>query len=170
VKSNKIGIVAFAFGTPWNILSNIKIADIAMNESGWSCGEQKFPIYTQADLVFENSVDATYILQKGDDPPPTLRIAQAAVRWAIHNTISELRIVCAEPHLWRCRRDLKRVVKESGYTIIKISWSKEIEKIPGDVWFCPDSTQERTRSRKAWNKRERILKIMPFWLYKMVES
>jgi hypothetical protein len=50
----------------------------------------------------------------------------------------------------------------------KIRAFKEIEQYSEEEWFCPDSTQERTRSREAWDKRERILKFMPFFLYKCI--
>ena len=103
------------------------------------------------------------------EPPPTLRVCRGAVRWAMRLGLDELWIVCAKPHLWRCERDLKYAVSEAKAQIA-VRICEEVEQYPEDEWFCSDSTQERTQSREAWDKRERIIKIMPFFVYKLVAS
>ena len=160
-----IGIVAFAFGVPDTIRSNRRIAEIASKKAK----ELKAPVYTQLDVRIESGIEVEYTDEKPGKPPPTLRIARGAVRWAKRLGLKELWVSAAEPHLWRCLGDLKEAVHETGMQI-EIRAFKEIEEYPEDEWFCHDSTQRRTRSREAWDKRERILRSMPFFLYKRVTS
>lgn len=161
----KTGIVAQAFGVPEGILSNRRIAKIASRKAL----ELGAPVYTQLDVRLKPGVKVEYTDEKLGNPPTTLRIARGAVQWARKQELTELWVSAAKPHLWRCLRDLKRAVREAGVKI-EIRACEEIEQYPEDEWFCPDSTQERTRSRKAWEKRERILKLMPFLLYKYLTS
>jgi hypothetical protein len=161
--TKEIGIVAFAFGVPDTIRSNRRIAEIASQKAQ----ELKAPVYTQLDVRIEPGIEVEYIDQKLNNPPQTLRIARGAIRWAKRLELRELWVSAAKPHLWRCLRDLEQVVREAGIQI-EIRVFKEIEQCPEYKWFCSDSAQEWTRSRKAWNKRERILKLMPFFFYKLV--
>jgi hypothetical protein len=161
-----IGIIAFAFGVPDTILSNRRIAEIASRKAK----ELKAPVYTQLDVHIQpDEIEIEYTDEKPGNPPPTLRIARGAVRWAKRLGLRELWISAAKPQLWRCLRDIEQAVREAGIQI-KVRAFKEIEQYSEDEWFCPDSTQERTRSREVWDKRERILKLMPFFLYKRVAS
>ena len=77
--------------------------------------------------------------------------------------------MAAKPHLWRALRDIQQAVREAGARI-EVRACKEIEQYPEDSWFCPDSTQDRVRSREAWDKRENILKLMPFFIYKRIAN
>jgi hypothetical protein len=101
------------------------------------------------------------------NPPPTLRIARGAVQWAISQNISELWVVAAKPHLWRALRDIKQAVYEKRVEI-RVFACKEIKQYSD--WFCRDSIQERVHSSKTWNKRECILKLLPFFIYKRVAN
>jgi hypothetical protein len=161
------GIVAFAFGVPDTISSNRRIAEIASEKAR----ELKAPIYTQFDVPIEQGIEVEYADEDehGSNPPPTLRIARKAVQWAKQRGLRRLWITAAKPHMWRCRRDLNEAVREAGAEI-QIHICLGIERYPDDSWFCPDSEQERVRSGAAWNKRERILKIMPFCVYKLIAS
>lgn len=160
-----IGIVAFAFGVPDTILSNRRIAKIASQKAK----ELKTPVYTQLDVHIEPEIEIEYTDEKQGNPPPTLRIARGAVCWAKRLGFRELWVSAAKPQLWRCLRDLEQAVREAGVQI-KIRAFKEIEQYSEDEWFCPDSTQKRTRSREVWDRRERILKFMPFFLYRHIAS
>ncbi|MFA5051073.1 MAG: hypothetical protein WC499_03090 [Patescibacteria group bacterium] len=160
----KSGIVAFAFGTPFTISSNKEISRIASQKAL----ELEVPVFTQLDIRVEPEVHVEYIGGEFNDPPPTLRIARAAVKWAKEKEIKNLLIVAAKPHLWRCKRDLVQAILEAEAKIEVWVCDEEINSYPEDSWFCPDSTQERVRSRKLWNKRERILNFLPFFLYKLV--
>lgn len=160
-----IGIVAFAFGVPDTIRSNRRIAEIASQKAQ----QLKVPVYTQLDVRIEPGIEVEYIDQELNNPPPTLRIARGAVRWAKRLGLGELWVSAAKPHRERCLRDLEQAVREAGMQI-EIRAFKEIRQFPEDEWFCPDSTQPHTRSREAWDKRERILRFMPFFLYKRVTS
>lgn len=161
-----VGIVAFAFGAPESILPNQHIARMASQKAR----ELNAPVCTQLDVRVEPGVDVCYIFNDGpDNPPPTLRIARNAIRWAKQQGFTKLLVIAAKPHLSRCLRDLRRAAREIGMQT-EIRACKEIEQYPEDEWFCSDSTQARTRSKKDWQKRECILKLMPFFVYKLVAS
>jgi len=168
-EKEKYGVVAFAFGVPETIRSNQRIAQIASQKAR----EFKAPVYTQIDVRIDVRVDTDikveYAEEKTGNPPPTLRIARGATQWAKWRRITYLWVVAAKPHLWRCMRDLKKAVIEEGLDIFVVA-CKEIDQYPEDEWFCQNSTQARVRSRKDWERREKILKVMPFFLYKLVAS
>ncbi len=163
----KRGIVAFAFGVPATIRSNRRIGEMTSKTA------LKFaaPVYTQRDIQVELGVSFAWTEEEPGNPPPTLRMARGAVQWAKHpnNRFVELWVVAAKPHLWRCMRDMKAAVQEAGGGIV-VRACEEIEQVPEDEWFCSDSTQERTQSRQAWEKREWIVRFMPFFIYKHVAS
>jgi hypothetical protein len=127
-------------------------------------------MYTQRDIRVGPGIDVTLISQgEFEDAPPTLRIARAAVAWAKERGLKNLIVVAAVPHMRRAMRDTKKAVAEIG-AAIEITRAAASLGYPEDSWFCPESTQERVRSRKIWNRRERILKFMPFFLYKLFAS
>ena len=161
----KAGILAFAFGAPETILSNRRIAQIASQKAR----ELWAPAYTQLDIQIETGIEVEFTEEQPGNPPPTLRFARGAVQWARRKNLTDLWIVAAKTHLWRCIRDLTRAIWEVKEQI-KIHVCKEIEQFPEDEWFCADSTQERTQSRKSWEGRERIIKLMPFFIYKHIAS
>lgn len=161
----KTGVVAFAFGTPESILSNLHIAHIASRKAR----ELGAAVYAQFDVRVEPGIKVEYTSEKPGNPVPTLRLARGAVQWAKRLELKELWVSAAKPHLWRCLRDLRWAACEAG-TNIEVRACEAIEQYSEDVWFCFYSTQERTRSREAWDKRERILKLMPFFLYKLIAS
>lgn len=159
----KAGVVAFAFGVPETLPSNILIARIASQRAH----ELKAPVYTQLDIRLATDVDVEYTKEVIGNPPPTLRIARGAVCWARQRQLTGLWLVAARPHLGRCLRDLKRTIRQNGYNM-EVLVCQNVYEYPEEFWYCPDSTQERVRSSEAWGKRERILRIMPFWLYSRV--
>jgi len=159
------GIVAFAFGVPETILANRRIAEIASKKAQ----ELNAPMYTQLDVRVEPGIQVEYTEEEPGNPPPTLRIARGAVQWAKSRRLTELWVVAAKPHLWRALRDVQQAVREDGMRI-EVRVCKEVEQYSEESWFCPDSTQERVQSREAWDKRERVLKLMPFFVYKRVAS
>lgn len=163
-----VGIVAFAFGTPESIMSNRCIAQIASQKAR----DLEAPVYTQLDIHVEPGIKVEYTEEKPGNPPPTLRIARGAVQWAKLLGFRELWIVAAMPHLWRAIRDVHRAVRENKaeMEIVVYVCYKEIGQYPEEEWFCPDSMQDRTCSRKAWDKREKVLKLIPFFLYKLIAS
>lgn len=173
------GIVAFAFGVPETLRSNRRIAKITLRKAR----ELNAPVYTQLDvriplrsgslddhIEYMYGINVQYMINDElGNPPPTLRIARGAVQWAKRHGLTELWIVAAKPHLWRALRDVQQAVREDEARI-EVRVCKEIEQYPEDSWFCPDSTHDRVRSREAWNERERILKLIPFFIYKRVAS
>lgn len=160
---NTTGIVAFAFGVPGTIRSNQRIAQIASRKAR----DLDAPVYTQLDVPIEPGVEVTYTDEEPGNPPPTLRMARGAVWWAKQREFRELWIVAAKPHLWRAIRDVEEALREAG-AAIEVRACEKIEEYPGNLWFCPESTQKRVRSRKAWFMREMIPMLMPFFIYKRV--
>jgi len=108
-----------------------------------------------------------YTEEKQGSPPPTLRIARGAVKWAKESGLEDLWIVAAEPHLWRCTRDLIYAVKEMRAQI-GVFICEDIYQYSEDKWYCAGSEQIRTRSPENWRKRERKLKKMPMFIYKRI--
>lgn len=159
----KEGVVAFAFGVPETILSNRRIARRASKKAR----ELGAPVYTQLDIQIEGDIKVEYAEEQLGDPPPTLRIAKGAARWAKCEGITRLWIVAAQLHLWRCSRDLVRAVKEVGAQI-EIQVCRDLNYLSEAEWFCADSTQKRTQSRKNWESRERILRLVPFFIYRII--
>lgn len=161
----KTGIVAFAFGAPAKIRSNASISLIVARKAA----ELKAPVFTQQDVqIIRSGIEVIYVKEKPGDPPPTLRIARIAVRWAREQGIRELWIIAAGPHVWRCERDLKYAVSEVN-ALIKVRVCKEIKQNREiDPWYCRDSSQSRTRSFFNWWSREAILRLMPMFLYKRI--
>lgn len=169
-----VGIVAFAFGVPHFTLSNKCIAEIAMrkalSQGEWSQGDvvTPAPIYTQQDIQLPRFLGKRYrVKEKEGNPPPTLRIARGAVKWAKQRGIRRLWVVAARPHLWRCVRDLEYAVCEANAQI-EVFACKEIMQAPESKWFDPDSTQKRVHSFWKWWPREIILRLMPMAIYKRV--
>ncbi len=156
-------VIAFAFGTPETIQSNRTIALIASNKAR----KLNIPVYTQRDIRVDRGVWAVYTDEEIGNPPPTLRIAREGVKWAKAHNFTEMWVAAAKPHLWRTMRDVREAVREAGAKI-EVRECEEIEQYPKDSWFCADSTQERVCSREAWEKREKWLKRMPFWIYKHI--
>ena len=158
------GIVAFAFGTPATAAPNVRIASIAARLAR----KYSKPIFTQDEVQFEKGSDLDVTRIEGEEVP-TLRIARAAVAWAVERKLHHLWVVCAKPHWVRCERDLKEAAAEAGVKL-SIFLSPEIEASSRREWFDPNSTQKRVRSTKAWLPREVLLCVMPFWLYKRLAS
>ncbi len=157
------GVVAFGFGVPSSIVSNREIAIIA----GWKARELNAPVFTQLDVQVALGIGVTFVTEKPGSPPPTLVIAREAVQWAKQRKINMLWISAASPHLWRCIRDLDYAIKEAKAQI-NINICPGISNVRYTNWFCPDSTQKRTQSHDAWQKREKILRKMPMWMYRLV--
>lgn len=161
-----VGIIAFAFGVPNTISSNQRISQIASRKAR----EMNALVYTQLDVLIEHGIEVEYINEQPGNPPSTLQIARAAIQWAQQRKLNKLWIVAAKPHLWRALRDVKKAVREAKGTIEVYVCSEDIEQYSEDSWFCPDSTQRRVQSKKAWRKREMILRLLPFFLYYRIFS
>ena len=160
------GIVAFAFGVPWSILPNVRIAEIASELSR----ELEAPIYTQLDVRPDEGLVVEYTEEEPGSPPPTLRIARGAVQWAKQNGLTELWVVAAKPHLWRVLRDVREANKEVHANLGIFCRHSLIDQYLEYSWFTPNSAQEHTRSSELWNKRENILKRTPYFIYKRIAS
>jgi hypothetical protein len=183
-----VGLVVYAFGTPCSNSSNSALAGYVQNLIQKS-PEIRFRIYTQNDIQFEDTecLNVAYFPQLHDEAaPPTLRIARGAAQWARHQ-VDEVFVVAATPHRWRALRDTRKAFQEAVVNIpIQLmkfhqpdymhdkglfSYDYQAKGIIGDdtsYWFDPNGTQIRAASRSHWEKRERILRFMPYPLYRIV--
>lgn len=165
----KIGIVAFAFGTGPYLLSNEHIKDIALKKAL----EENALIFTQFDSGIESASNVTFVTEKEGCPPSTLRMAVEGITWAIEKGITHLYVVAAKPHYRRCLFDLfnEKVIKEIEIEDLDIFLSIVEEISEKKQWYCRESTQARTRSALRWWLREiplRILMICCYPLYRKI--
>lgn len=174
VKSEPIiGVVAFAFGMPSTVHSNILIADIARDVARnlGNHDHQILPVFTQTgvriEAVGQLDIPVEYLEQSRRYTPTTLQVARGAVRWAMRRGITKIIVVAARPHLKRCMRDMSSTIHGVGAEI-EVTYSRHVNMVPIEDWFCQDSLQPRTRSRRRWWIKESILKVVPFFIYKLI--
>lgn len=164
-------MVAYAFGSPWDILSNERLAALARDCFTESLAKV---IFTQRELQIPFvSADKVEYISNDKKAEPTLRIARWAVRRAVEMGLVSLIVVAAEPHIERCVRDVRWAVREqqADAEILVEAYSCQLRFLspfPVGAWFCSDSTQPHTRSSRAWWPRERLLRCMPMCLYTRV--
>ena len=160
----QVGIVAFTFGTPYTLRTNQFISRLAFQKAR----RIDAPVYTQLDIdsSWGFQQKTTYTPEIAGHAPPTLRICRGAVQWAKQLSLSELWIVCARPHLWRCKKDLEYAIHEAAADI-SIHVCEEIKEESENFWYCPESaaSQWYTRSRLAWLVRDSILRALCFFNY-----
>lgn len=159
------GVVAFAFGSPYTIRSNQFIAQVASAKAR----KLEALVFTQRDVQLGSDINFEWTEEVPGKPPTILRMARETVRWANRKGLKEIWIACAQPLLWRCRRDMAYAIREARAGII-LHVCEEVMQLPEWKWFCLESTQPRTNSRRAWRSRERILEILPMFIYKRVAS
>jgi len=159
----KMGVVVFAFGSPSQIKSNVILAEIAVKKAK----ELNAPIFAQKDISVQEDVVIVEYIEEKDKPPSTLKLAQAAVAWALEKGVEEIIIVSASPHLPRVLRDMRMAIKEYGARI-EVEFAVEVFLHSDNNWFCPDSRQIWTRNKVYWNIREVILGNIPFRIYKII--
>jgi len=181
----KTGLVIFAFGSPGDIESNSMLKAIARDLLEQNPDISR--VYTQLALGltgddlrgslnfakrhkgFNGRRLALSIMRQSsiDNHPPTLRIADWAVRQALNNNLDRLLVLAAGPHLPRCWRDVKYAAKKLG-SQINITGVEEVKEVPAEMWYSIISEQPRTRSPFQWWSREWILLAMPMCLYAKV--
>lgn len=186
-KQKHVGLVVYAFGTPHSNESNTALVGLVCRLVQQS-PETRFHIYTQNDIQFEctECLNITYFPQLHDEnAPPTLRIARGAAQWARHR-VDKVIVVAATPHRWRSLRDTRKAFQEAVVNIpielLKFMhpcyihdkglyfYDYETKGIIGDdtsYWFDPKGTQIRAASRSHWETRERILRLMPYPIYRI---
>jgi hypothetical protein len=163
-------ILVFAFGADKHIEPNIELARIAVTEA------EKDPIrntiYTQQDIninAHRPSCKVIKYIQQDSNPPSTLSLAQEAARWSQEQSIDEVCIVAAGPHIDRCVRDTQRAFEEQALDAT-IKQSGIINQFPYKSWFCENSKQKRTRTARSWVLRELFLRLIPFYWYKKLTT
>ncbi len=160
-------VVVLAFGVPASIKPNRWLAKLGSNLARLLNGV----VFTQRDIEPDEDVPVVRIKEvEGKKPPPTLRVCRAAVEYAVQNGFKKVCVVALLPHLWRARRDMRKAVEELGADLEVFYPLDEIAKFPEEECFTPESTQERTQTREAWNGREDRIKQMPWPVYKAIAS
>jgi hypothetical protein len=163
--STKAGVLAFAFGVPYNIWPNQTIATIAARKAL----ELGAPVFTQQDIQFNPSwgIEADYCSETPGNPPPTLRIAREAMLWANSLGLKEVWVVGARPHLHRIIRDINYLIKYTN-TSIKFRLCEETLLYWPEEYYAKNSIQPRVTSARAWWPRELILLAMPMFVYRRI--
>ena len=174
VLQSAYGVVAFAFGMPWDIPANLRIAKATMRKAL----ELSAPILTQKDICIprnyeghDDCFDVTRIPEGNwrSEPPSTFQIAREAVRWAVERGINHLLIVAADPHASRCCRDMRVALAEANEKNIMVELILFVESdgaLPQESWFRPNSPRFRLRFRWLWRLRELTLNHIPVVLYR----
>lgn len=171
VSENNVGVIAFAFGTPQSLRSNVRLARWATRFADRSTNGNSFPIFTQHDILIDEDVyDVTYVHGEfRGKAPSTLRIAREAVEWAQERGIDSLWVIAAKPHLDRALRDLQWAARDAGMAL-SLQVPKSLWQTESRRWFDRTSEQEHTRSFDKWDMHEWLLQLLPPWLYKRFAS
>lgn len=115
---SKVAVVAFGFGEPWKANPNSRIAALALHHAR---GTSHF-ILTDRD-VYPHLAHSEHATVEQIDPsrvPTTYRLAVMAIQRAKARELSELYVVAAPCHMWRCLRDLRWAADDAGVTITLI--------------------------------------------------
>lgn len=174
VLQSAYGVAAFAFGMPWDIPANLRIAKATMRKAL----ELSTPILTQKDICIhrnyeghDDCFDVTRIPEGNwrSEPPSTLYIAREAARWAVERGIDTILVVAADPHASRCCRDIQLALAEANepdITIELVSFIESDGALPQEGWFRSNSPRFRFRFRWLWRLRELTLNHIPVVLYR----
>ena len=158
------GIVCFAFGTPGRIKSNRALSDIVYERAACNV----VPVLTQKDLIgVSMSMRVEFVREDPKNPASTLDIAHQAVAWAMRRDIQKLQVVAAPQHLWRVLRDLEYAIGKA-HAAIEVEVAPEVHDFPEETWYCADSGQRFHRSKKVWDRYDRIMRVIPMQIYVFV--
>ena len=141
--------LAFGVGQQINHPLKMKVEQLA--------NIKNLPVYTQQDLAVSlklNSGIVLFIACQAGDYLSSLAIIEQFAQAAKVRGWKAVKLVAASQHLWRCARDLKKVLPEIY-----------IDKIPVEVDYLPD-IQPWVTSPLRWWMRELIIRLLPWRLYK----
>ena len=158
------GVVAFAFGTDPCNYANEQIVRYT-EDYAWRFDGSSLPIYTQSPeyLKFDNlTFPISRVSEEPGKPARTLRIARFAVTKALEEGLHHLVVVCAKPHIARCRADMQLAVEECGgeitFNIHNLCCNSSRE-----LWWDPSSSQPWVRGPRIWEAREFLLSCLRRW-------
>lgn len=151
--TNKAVILALAFGQGWTINLPLKWQVEKMVAQ-----TQGSEIYTQHDLgvILNMPVQILGIAQQRGKYMSTLAVIEQFAQMAKMLGYSHVKLIAAKQHMWRCYRDLKKVLPTVA-----------IERVPVEVPYTPD-TQTWVSSPLRWWFREIILRLLPWKIYKLL--
>ncbi len=168
-------VFAFAFGAPHTLLSNRQIASDAVTEA---FRYHALLVCTQLDVKLEESLklmrfrDSVHIYEVPENPGtpwPTLRLARAYVRKAKDLKCDRVVIAAAQPHVWRCIRDVRMACEEERWRMdLVLGEGTTFKKVV--YWYSSQSTQWWTTNARLWWLRETMLRAMPKFLYRSLAS
>ena len=155
-------VVALAFGVPADLHSNKCIARSA-SQQAMKLGY--VPIFTQLGMQMEDGLPAVHVSgEYRGHWANTMQMAAAAIDWAQQESISELWIAAATPHMSRCLRDFRWIVMQKGLTIA-IHECPQTQHFTDSDWFRAESEQFRTQSKLKWWLWNGVLQCLPMSLY-----
>lgn len=152
-------VVAFAFGIGPKSPANQSVREAAL-------AVPNVAIVTQEDLGnherFIQIKDGPY------GPPTTLMIAREAVTYAIKKRRSTILVAAAPPHLYRCMRDVRRVIEEHRLDHLIRAEVLPLRPPQGPYhWFYPNP-QAHTTIAWRWWMRETMVRLLPFFIYRRI--
>lgn len=116
-----------------------------------------YPVYTQQDLGvmldLRPGVNLMMAHQPGDHIS-SLAIIEQFAQAAKVNGWKTVKLVAASQHIWRCARDLEKILPEVY-----------VDKISVETAYLPD-IQPWVTSPLRWWRRELIIRLLPGRLYK----
>jgi hypothetical protein len=116
-----------------------------------------YPVYTQHDLgvILElNSGISLLMAHQDGDHISSLAIIKQFAQVAKMNHWNSVKLIVAKQHLWRCSRDLKKVLS-----------SVYVQEIGVEMAYLQD-LQPWVTSPLRWWTRELIIRVLPWSLYK----
>lgn len=144
-------ILAMAFGVGQQINYPLK------REVEQLANLKGYPVYTQHDLAVSLKLNSGIVLfmacQAGDYLSSLAIIEQFAQAAKVHGW-KAVKLVAASQHLWRCARDLEKILPEVY-----------VDKISVETAYLPD-IQPWVTSPLRWWMRELIIRMLPWRLYK----
>lgn len=137
-----VGIVAFGFGEPANLIPNHAIAAAVGHLARTTVASV---VFTDRDVaphlnpyaVTINEISAVRV-------PTTYRLALLAAKGAKKEGFTELYVVAAPCHIWRCLRDLRWAAKDCGVSLTLTSRPMQGRQ------YDPAATTTFTRSALQW--------------------
>ncbi len=133
-----------------------------------SPNRRRINLYTQLDMTpFVETIQISFA-HEGKKYLSTYGIVKQFSEAVKDRGYHRVAVIAAPQHIKRCVRDLYAegfsCYVDTGKFFLPKGASLEDESF----WYNPDDPQDQVRSHKNWWRRERILRILPFVLYKIL--
>lgn len=145
----KTVILALAYGVGGAINQPLK-REVERLEKHLSC-----EVFTQHDLLAILNINNIKVAIQTTTHISSLAVIQQFIDWLKINDYREVYLVAAKQHICRCHRDLKKLAPSGVNITLR----------PISVPYIPD-VQPWVTSPLRWWKRELIIRLLPWSLYK----